>query len=115
MLVLALLTAACGGAQDAAAPPAGEADVEGEVRDVTQRGDGGVAVLIVPAGDPCGVWTAVDANDRLFFETESGVEERDVTTLERGQLARAWLDTPIAESCPGQAGASDVVVSDETD
>ncbi len=112
-VALAALVAACGGGdQRAGGAPSRAADIDGEVRSVTPTSDGGVVALIVPPGDPCGVATAVEPGDRVLVETADGLEEVDVGALRRGGSARAWLDTPIAESCPAQAGASDVVIAD---
>jgi hypothetical protein len=111
-LALAGLVAACGGGDDrGAGAPTREADVDGEVRSVTPTPDGGVVALIVPPGDPCGVATTVEPDDRVLVETADGLEEADVDALREARSARAWLDTPIAESCPAQAGASDVVIA----
>ena len=109
--VVASLVGACGGEQGALEQPNREADVEGEVRSVTPARDGGVVALIVPPGDACGVATAVDAEDRILVETADGLAEADVAALADARAARAWLDTPVAESCPAQAGASDIVIS----
>ncbi len=110
VVLLASLVAACGGDDPAGEAPTREADVEGEVRSVTPRRDGAVVVLIVPPGDPCGVATTVEADDRVLVETADQLEEAGLDMIAGARSARAWLDTPIAESCPAQAGASHVVL-----
>jgi hypothetical protein len=112
VLVLACLVAACGEDDRAGEAPTREADVDGEVRSVTPMRDGGFVALIVLPGNPCGVATTVEPDDRVLVETTDGLEEAEVDALAGARAARAWLDTPIAESCPAQAGASDVVILD---
>ena len=102
LVVVVLAVSACGGAgADPLGLPTREPDFTGEVRDR----DGEGRILVVPNGDPCGYWVAVDAANIVDVDVQI-----EPDTIERGWRARVWIDGPIAESCPAQTSAEAVEI-----
>ena len=99
--VLALVGCGGEGGDPLGLPSRDEADFVGEVRD---RDEGG-RILVVPAGDACGVW--LDVEEANVVDVDVQIEPE---SIERGWRARVWIDGPVAESCPAQAAAEAVEI-----
>ena len=102
LAIVVLAVSACGGGDaDPLGLPSRQPDFTGEVRD---RDTGG-RILVVPKGDPCGYWVAVDGANVVDVDVQIEPE-----AIERGWRARVWINGPIAESCPAQTSAEAVEI-----
>ena len=102
VVIVVLAVSACGGGDtDPLGLPSRQPDFAGEVRD--RDADG--RILVVPNGDPCGYWVAVDTGNVVDVEVQIEHE-----AIERGGRARVWINGPIAESCPAQTSAEAVEI-----
>lgn len=67
-------------------------------------------VLVEEESGGCGIDFAVGEQTSILRRTEDGFAEAAIGDLERGRRVEVWASGPIAESCPGQAGAGVIVL-----
>ena len=102
LAIAVLAVSGCGGGDaDPLGLPSRAPDFTGEVKD--RDADG--RILVVPNGDPCGYWVAVGMANVVDVDVRIEAE-----AIERGWRARVWINSGIAESCPGQTSAETVEI-----
>ena len=108
-LFLALALAACAPAAD---PPPGDPYVRGVIGSVTHHATGsGYQVRPLPGtGDQCGISATADERTRFLARAGGSTRAADRADFGVGDTVDAYVDGPVALSCPPQGRASAMVL-----